>query len=542
MYQTNCNPSAFISQSKEAFVSHSNVLCAACAQKQEHKLLELSQFEASADANWDVEIEAFRQNLETRYDLCPPCKAKVRARVLQSDSKVLPDFLSWCQNRRQKSPTAGHSRKNSMLVDAGDNGFYCSVLRFLLQLVSFTGWMVLFGGRLYIQTVSRLCYVHSGLCNQLSSTLVGFLRRLGFRSDHCSQLVDFKVFVARIASSELLLSLICFVQTCIVLLHWRRRRHSSTAFSKSNPFWMLFDTCLLVYSASSLLSLASSSPSKSASVVNKQFALQMLSSMSPITFLAIACCAVSTGFGVLLWHWLPFCARDLAQQKQRVQAAWPVGLDAQSVISQQSTKVCQSSVLGPESVVNPAAPISSMRNLSLGSTKYQRTTRPTSAFLRPSLLSPQTTERCFSAVLPSNSAQSFSSLPPYNFGGSPTYAATTLPFQFPFRRSPDSWQKANEEQEEVESHITSISQRMARQQQCSPLSLASGISARQSRRRKHHRSTGLLRCCIYFLFGRIDSWEDVKAELICLANAVLVATLLMMIVHLFYTLGPALFL
>ncbi|VDN16419.1 unnamed protein product [Dibothriocephalus latus] len=83
MYQTTGNPSAFVSQSKEAFVSHSNVLCAVCAQKQEQKLLELSRFEASADSKWDVEIEAFRQNLETRFDLCSPCKAKVRARVLQ---------------------------------------------------------------------------------------------------------------------------------------------------------------------------------------------------------------------------------------------------------------------------------------------------------------------------------------------------------------------------------------------------------------------------------------------------------------------------
>ncbi|KAL7064894.1 hypothetical protein AAHC03_05300 [Spirometra sp. Aus1] len=541
MHRTNCNPSAFISQSKEAFVSHSDVFCAACAQKQEHKLLELSQFEASADANWDVEIEAFRQNLETRYDLCSPCKTKVRSRILQSDSKVLPQFLSWCQNRHQKphTPTAEQSRKDSAHVDEGDSGFYYSLLRFLLRLFSVTGWTLLWCARIYSQAVSRFCYVPCGPYNQLSSTLVRLLRYLGLRSDHCGRLADFELFMARVTSSELLLALLCATQTFLVVLHWRCRRPAVAGFSKTSPFWILLDTCLLVYSARCLLSLSLPSPFKSASAVGKQFAQQVLSSTPPIVFLAITGCTVCASFGVILWHWLPFCAQDLVRQKQRVQAAWPVGFDAQSVVSQQSTRVGRS-FLRPGSVV-AAAPISSMRNLSLGSAKQQRTAGPASAFLRPSRLSPQPTERCFSAVLPPTTAHSFSSRP-YSLGGSPTYAETTVPLHFPFRRSPDSWQRANDEREEVDSHITSISQRVGGQQQYSPPSLLSGTSERHSRRRRHRRNTGLLRCCIYFLFGRIDSWEDVKAELICLANAVMVAALLMMIAHLFYTLGPTLFL
>ena len=66
----------------------------------------------------------------------------------------------------------------------------------------------------------------------------------------------------------------------------------------------------------------------------------------------------------------------------------------------------------------------------------------------------------------------------------------------------------------------------------------------QGRRRSHQQwyllEGGLLRWLLYFLFGRLESWNDVRVELMCLLNAVLVGILLILIYHLFFALIPSL--
>ncbi|KAL5110685.1 hypothetical protein TcWFU_007600 [Taenia crassiceps] len=81
------------------------------------------------------------------------------------------------------------------------------------------------------------------------------------------------------------------------------------------------------------------------------------------------------------------------------------------------------------------------------------------------------------------------------------------------------------------SHFTSVSQCSAgwgRQ------------SKRQHRKRRQQQPVGLLRWVVHFLFGRLEKWKDVKAELVCLLNAVLVVILLILICHLFYSIVPPL--
>lgn len=84
---------------------------------------------------------------------------------------------------------------------------------------------------------------------------------------------------------------------------------------------------------------------------------------------------------------------------------------------------------------------------------------------------------------------------------------------------------------EIMSHFTSVSQcSMGRR----------GQSKRQHRKRRQQQPVGLLRWIVYLLFGRLENWKDLRAELVCLLNAVLVAVLLVLICHLFYSIVPAL--
>nr|CDS17086.1 Heavy metal associated [Echinococcus granulosus] len=106
------------------------------------------------------------------------------------------------------------------------------------------------------------------------------------------------------------------------------------------------------------------------------------------------------------------------------------------------------------------------------------------------------------------------------------YAANAAPGYTCLRQGGGEGDDVNE----VMSHFTSVSR-------CSMS--RSGQSRRQHRKRQQ-LPVGLLRWILYLLFGRLEKWEDVRVELVCLLNAVLVTVLLVLICHLFYSIVPAL--
>lgn len=106
---------------------------------------------------------------------------------------------------------------------------------------------------------------------------------------------------------------------------------------------------------------------------------------------------------------------------------------------------------------------------------------------------------------------------------SPRYAASAAPGLLSLQRRKD---------DDALSHFTSVSQRGERE-----------YRGRRRDRSHHHskrrRPKGLLPWLLCLLFGRLNSWTEVKVELTCIANAVLVGLLLICIAHLFYTVAPA---
>lgn len=80
-FESNLNPSGFLLNQPTYFNSKSDILCPPCNKYQELKMIELSSFEASSEASWDLELGAFRRKLEHRYPLCVACSTKVRSRI-----------------------------------------------------------------------------------------------------------------------------------------------------------------------------------------------------------------------------------------------------------------------------------------------------------------------------------------------------------------------------------------------------------------------------------------------------------------------------
>ncbi|VDN97725.1 unnamed protein product [Rodentolepis nana] len=191
------------------------------------------------------------------------------------------------------------------------------------------------------------------------------------------------------------------------------------------------------------------------------------------------------GIGVLVYSWLPYAQEDLNEQKERLRAAWPAS-------TAHSSSYYSTSSLNVNSMSDAAS-------LSLDSLSLDNKT-PHSA-----IFSPPTSTSFFHQ----NHVYAASAAPAYSYLREVGSASSPLAYgDF-----------------DAKSHFTSISQ-------------VSKLSKREKRRRRHRQPTGLLRWALYLLFGRLETWSDVKSELVCILNAVLVGVLLVLICQLFYIVMP----
>ncbi len=199
------------------------------------------------------------------------------------------------------------------------------------------------------------------------------------------------------------------------------------------------------------------------------------------------------GVAVVAYQWFPYACDDLAQQKKKLTTAWP----------RTSTPSRFTSPSSPKSVTSTSDATQSLR--------LERLSLDT--------VSPQCSPPCYSAVFsPPTLGNSMVN------GNSPYYAASAAP-GFGYLRSA-SPQKS--QPEDAMSFFTSVSQLSERRRE-----------ARRVHKRRG-RPRGLLRWSLYLLFGRLETWEDVRAELVCILNAVLVGVLLILIGHMFCSIVPAL--
>lgn len=211
-----------------------------------------------------------------------------------------------------------------------------------------------------------------------------------------------------------------------------------------------------------------------------------VSSVFPSILILVLVLAASVG--VLVFRWLPYAQEDISLQTKKLKATWPTP-NASPPPSSYFTAL--------SATMKPMDDAS----LSLDGLSLNNASSPRSVIFSPPILSPS--PPLLSHVYAPSASPYYSFLHGKNIGSSPVSGDL------------DSG-----------SHFTSASQVPKR--------------SRKERRRRQRQPTGLLRWTVYLLFGRLETWSDVKAELVCLLNAVLVGVLLVLICRLFCIITPAL--
>lgn len=246
----------------------------------------------------------------------------------------------------------------------------------------------------------------------------------------------------------------------------------------ANPFLTLLDTALFVFSANLLIA--------------RYKTVASASIFLSIFFLIIV---LLIGVGVLVYKWFPYTQEEVSNTKsKRPKSDWSV---KGSSYYSESNRSSPSNCMKPD--VSEVDSLS-LQNLSLHSNNVNVGTHYSSIFTPPTLRFPSNNH-----IYASSAAPAFSYYPKV---GSPYSSPLSIGDL------------------DARSHLTSVSQ----------------VSRRSKREKRHRRksSMGLLRWIVYLLFGRLDTWKDLKAELVCMMNAVLVGVILVLICHLFYIMVPAL--
>ncbi|VDP84449.1 unnamed protein product [Echinostoma caproni] len=203
--------------------------------------------------------------------------------------------------------------------------------------------------------------------------------------------------------------------------------------------------------------------------------------------------------------WLSSCSNDWRGQRRALVQAWP---DCNgSYISRTSLSGCATSISGqlsPKSTgCRSSSPFSELSDLSRKATQTavsETGSSPSRPVFRPSVLT----------------------WPPESRNTPWTPSFTTEP-----RLSSKIASDASGSDDD--SLITSVSQLRASPSRSATRSASTGARKTRSghrRHRRHRKRAGLLRFCLSFLFGRLDTWKDVLDELTCLLNALLIGVII----------------
>ncbi|VDM17204.1 unnamed protein product [Hydatigera taeniaeformis] len=508
-YEANLNPYIFTSpRNLTVNNSKSDILCVLCAQRQAYKIDQLARFEPSNEASWDQELDQFKKELEGRCVLCPSCTIKVHRRINQVLNRL---YL----NNREAS---------SLIYTFHFKLYYKLLLAFIVVLATempfIVNILILIDAKIlpsvlswwrnrcnknssvdslpnehygFSRSSTSLCIILSFL--RIITTLIwlvlGISPFLGFFHYHICHLHSASPI--RLIFRKLALHIP--QRYCEYVADWK----SALTIQPSRALWG-YVLCLFGHL---VLLLQTLQPTTSPIRALLDFVLIVLAAdlaitcqdPSSIQALLLGLLPVA-GIGIFSYNWLSYRKRGIGEQKRKLTTWSPLASSHNKEFAYDNESAAPSRL--------PKTDTLGARSLSLDKLSLHSSSSPTA----------------YSAIF---SPPTLVSLPPRSH----FCASSTAPDYTRLRQGVGDHDDMNE----VMSHFTSVSQRsMCRR----------GHSKRPHRKRRLQQPVGLLRWVVYLLFGRLEKWEDVKAELVCLLNAVLVAVLLILICHLFYSIVPAL--
>lgn len=408
----------------------------------------------------------------------------------------MPNLLSWWRNKNRDNLIRNHVFPKTPNTQRA----WLITLKIALRLSAFFAWCSLACGPILRALTFRDCEPRTSSPSPLSQNVHFWVKLFSLVSHrippvHCGALSEILLSVTLSSEHFQWIASFClFAHFALLVLQ--------TYYPNRNPFFFLVDAIFLVLSAYFVIT----SP---------------LSRLHVIKYCLIGSSVLSGG-AVLIFRWLPYACDDFVEQKKKLASAWPCA----------STSIYTPSVFPPSyaNSLSPNSQPSSSDETLLHFNRLSINGRTTDL----SAANPQRSPQCYSAIFsPPALGSSFSRLEsPHPLScyavGTTSGFGTTGGYG---RRLPD----------DTLSHFTSVSQLSDKQRSASekPVEIETD-PRRRGRRGRRNRPQGLLRWTLYLLFGRLETWEDVKSELTCLLNAVLVGVLLLLIGHMFYTIVPAL--
>ncbi|CAL8093303.1 unnamed protein product [Calicophoron daubneyi] len=481
------HPKRFVDE-RNGFHTESGILCGLCERNQELIRKGLADFEPTCEERWDAELADLKRRLECIYGLCESCKNKSRTRIHEVDSMLLPAFIEWWRKLRQQNHQNHFERSRAQKTAQQRSSLLPSPLYFLVRLASVFCFFSLIIGPLTNALIAQTCLVRVSLHECLSDKLVFALlfKALRVRGLHlCRWVTNYyhsfdlptPVLCSFAVSLCVLQSILIFIR-CFNRKDTLKKRYSATA-----PFFFLLDVILLLFTANILVPLFPSPVFRPQWIYNHWGYFLVTTLLFPLLF--------AVYFG--LKAWISFCSSNLKAQKRVLVDAWPSSV-INSTSLQSDDQHSQRDWLSSYSSLSPGSISTSFRLSPNG--KIMEVPRNPSLF-RPSILS-------WPPHRPTGTVQSAHSV----LRPSPINAFGSL--SAPFHCSDDS----------DDSLVTSVSRMMplSRKRTC----LQGEPHCTHRKRTRRRKRTGILRLCLSLLFGRIETWNDVLSEILCLANALLI--------------------
>ncbi|CAH8538909.1 unnamed protein product [Heterobilharzia americana] len=526
-FSTELNPFSRY-QTPKTFKSNSDVLCSNCTDNQAIIVRKLSEYVPQNEHSAE-EIKGYARVLESKYGLCKICCQKVNERLRKLDSKLLPSFIQWWHEKRRKTPVTD----NVIILKARRKSLAWLELLIVLRITSIVCFLCIVSGPLLTEIGKQTCLVHLSTNKSYTHKFIevfwpSVCRR--YSRVYCSEILAYSQHLSLSNTGQIwFTSLMLCLQIALIIMDGLERRGKRQSSNLSiyrhgmESMILLCNVSLLLISANMLLSLLMNTHGFNfgdftQSSDSYKHILLLVGFISVILILVIMYVAAI---------WLSFFLKDFKSQQKKLQETWPDNsglkrlacLQSNDSMSYYSTPSQQSANLTTNSLNSSGKSLEDELAAARISPMMSTNT------FRPSVLY-NNNHNC-----PSLIGSQYSTLnSQYSVTPSNVYSTH---YKLMDQQRPESCQP----NEDALSCLSSVSQCKAdsgyytldcNTNHHSPAySLSrSSVIKRKSTTSKLKRRTGLIRFILFLLFGRLETWQDVRFELTCLANAVLLGVVI----------------
>ncbi|CAI2727602.1 unnamed protein product [Schistosoma spindalis] len=537
------------------FSSHSDVLCPDCTRNQNTIVQKLSEYTPKNDKS-DEEIKEYTRLLELEYGLCSSCYRKVNNKLRQLDYKLLPSFIEWWHTKQQPKQQQQQQqqtitmRKNSILFKI----ITWYELLIILRILNIFCFIYIIISSILIEINQQTCLIYITIHKSYLYKFIELIWSNNCRiylRNYCHELLILSKYFSLSNTGQLWFNLLMFCLQ-IILVTMTSLKHRNKYYSiyqdGLKSLILLYDISMLLISLNILLSLLINNDS--INVMNNK--MKWSNSFNHITLLGIFVLftlfiiIIIIIYGIRIW--LSFFHKDCILQQKELKNTWPShvklpcfqtidNISYYSTPSDYSTNYTMNSLNSSRKSLEDE-----LANTKLYSTnKYNHIFRPSvlsgggggggsggagSNNISPSVISSQ-----YSNV---NSRHSFISSNLYSTHDNPMKQHPSPP-----PPSQQQQQRQQQQQQMIESCradddnlscLTSISHYKSNNSNYYTHDyhlnnhLSNYISQSNIQRKsitsKRKRRTGLINFILCLLFGRLETWNDIRLQLTCLANAV----------------------